>query len=61
MFQLTFSDQSMAEVNALEHVGQLELMEKVEQQQEVPHQVEHKKVMGNWGYEEMSKKMIILD
>ena len=33
----------------------------VEQQQEVPHQVEHKKVMGNWGYEEMSKKMIILD
>ena len=29
MFQLTFSDQSMAEVNALEHVAQLELMEKL--------------------------------
>ena len=29
MFQLTFSDQSMIEVNALDHVGQLELMEKL--------------------------------
>ena len=29
MFQLTFSDQSMAEVNALDHVSQLELMEKL--------------------------------
>ena len=26
MFQLTFSDQSMTEVNALDHTGQLELM-----------------------------------
>ena len=26
MFQLTFSDQSMSEVNALDHTGQLELM-----------------------------------
>ena len=29
MFQLTFSDQSMIEVNALDHVRQLELMEKL--------------------------------
>ncbi|MBT3568114.1 MAG: cytotoxic translational repressor of toxin-antitoxin stability system [Opitutae bacterium] len=29
MFQLTFSDQSMVEVNALGHVGQLELMERL--------------------------------
>ena len=29
MFQLTFSDQSMTEVNALDHVSQLELMEKL--------------------------------
>ena len=29
MFQLTFSDQSMNEVNALDHVSQLELMEKL--------------------------------
>ncbi|MBT5716717.1 MAG: cytotoxic translational repressor of toxin-antitoxin stability system [Opitutae bacterium] len=29
MFQLTFSEQSMVEVNALDHVGQLELMEKL--------------------------------
>jgi len=44
MFQLTFSEQSMAEVNALDHTAQLELMEKLGSLSDDVLQGEHGKV-----------------